>query len=1075
MFSVSIPIGSRRARAASGGSAAFSIRVFGHYSESSNRAMSLSGVRAVRAAKDTSESIGGLGRLLNDAANFDVSGSNMDYILHTLVFLLKTVCGELRASTIENPSASIAVSLLERCNAPESILADLQSWMRDGSSDKKRGIVPQASADVADRSSLLKPSVPPASKTSKDSPKKSAGIMLRKSQSGEPEPESGTSKAPKIVMWKASEEKEETSEDSDKEATNDDDDFVNNDRLVLRKLRGSTAAGVVGGTGAYSNIADRRRRFTVNISSVNLPIPPEDEVIENLRMCSVFKNVSDADMRRVAAKVKCQRFERDESVITFGAPSEALHIVWNGTGAVSVPHKVGHLKKGDVFGDGALRQASATNLTQVSATGGPMTTISLTAADWQALSLKSTGYERSNKSKVARVFRGGREGRDGIEADGCSVTGFPLIGDYRLTATDRQMIKEAVRANKVLGEVLELSERQFDMIADAVHLISVARDEVVMRIGDQGAVLYIVQEGLLEVKTKLNGNMQGEFKLRAGDSFGELGLLYDAPRTATITASSLCKMWVLSRDEFEVVIRASHTHRIAEYSDLLVKIPCLRSACGENHIDMIAGVVEEISFLEGDSVCVEGEDNGLLFLIYAGECNMMKDGRLAGTLGRGDWIGEAQLMSDIAADVSVKVQTEAAVVLVLDMNGLNTVINAVEELRSPGMETAQSASRCSLRGSIVQGMVADNPYFDHVEKTKATDKVFQQRVQKAFKRQGTKFFRSLGDEDEDVTGKPNLFQLEEVGALGEGTFGLVYLFQTRDRSGQYALKAVSKEHILRENLGNMMQSERNILFLLDSRFIVHLFNAYQDENYVYLLLEAALGGELFDIYTDADMWGKLPNAKYYFASVALGLQALHMKRVIYRDLKLENCLLDAKGHLKLTDMGVAKVVIGKTYTVCGTADYFAPETLRQSGHNRAVDWWASGVLLFIMVAGRSPFDAPEVPMIYKNIIRGFSKVRFPKCFPSDLIDLIKSLCRKQPEERVTMQKGGIHNLMEMPFFSSFSWDDLGEGKMVAPYIPPEVNLEAIKSRKLTREWHLDRESMQEWDGAVGISRGPEQS
>merc|ERR1719434_417639 len=105
---------------------------------------------------------------------------------------------------------------------------------------------------------------------------------------------------------------------------------------------------------------------------------------------------------------------------------------------------------------------------------------------------------------------------------------------------------------------------------------------------------------------------------------------------------------------------------------------------------------------------------------------------------------------------------------------------------------------------------------------------------------------------------------------------------------------------------------------------------------------------------------------------------MHLRRVIYRDLKLENCLLDLQGYCKLTDMGIAKMVIGKTYTVCGTADYFAPETLRQVGHNRAVDWWACGVLL---------------------VIKGFSKVKFPDNFASDLTDTIKSLCRKKPEER----------------------------------------------------------------------------
>jgi len=920
--------------------------------------------------------------------------------------------------------------------------------------------------------------VPPSSeKIAADSPKKTAGLKRTPSgdqpaASSEPEPEVSTTanfRSRKSVMW-ASKMKEETVEEDKDESDNEaGEQNMSSDKGALRRLRNSTTTGVVSGRGPSSNIADRRRRFTVNISKVDLPLPPEDEVVQLLRPVNIFQNLSEADLRRIAGKVKCQRYERDECLAAFGAPSEALHVVVNGTAGVSVPHKVGALKKGDVFGDGALRLANATNLTQVTATGGPMTTIAITAADFQALNLKSMGYERSGHLKVARVC--GKRDEKSSGQGWCPSSGFPIIEGYRLTTTDRQMIKDAVKSNKVLGEVLELSERQYDMVADAVHLISVSRDEVVMRNGAQGTALFIVTEGLLEAKTKISGNMQGEFKLRAGDSFGELGLLYDAPRTATITASCACKLWVLTRDEFEIVIRASHTHRIAEYSDLLVRIPYLRSVCDENNIDMVAGVVEEISFLEGEDVCVEGEDNGLLFVVYEGECDALKEGRRAGSLKRGDWVGEAQLESDKPAEVSVKVTTEAAVVLVLDLNGLSTVLNAMAELTRSNLlagSEVDSASCRSVKRSSMKGMMDSNPYFDHADKTKATDKVFQARVQKAFRRQGPKFAQF---DDEAEAAVEDLHNLEQVGALGEGTFGLVYLFESSDQKRHYALKAVSKEHIMRENLGNMMQNERNIMFLLDSRFIVHLHNAYQDEKFVYLLLEAAMGGELFEIYSDQDMWGKLNHAKYYFTSVALGLQALHLKRVIYRDLKLENCLLDSKGHLKLTDMGVAKVVIGKTYTVCGTADYFAPEILRQLGHNRAVDWWASGVLLFIMVAGRSPFDAPEVPMIYKNIIKGFSKVRFPKLFPSDLIDLIKSLCRKQPEERVTMQKGGIDNLKEMPFFSRFDWESLSTGKMDPPFVPPETNYDAIRNKKLSREWSYKREELQEWDGAVGIPEG----
>merc|ERR1712194_180212 len=118
---------------------------------------------------------------------------------------------------------------------------------------------------------------------------------------------------------------------------------------------------------------------------------------------------------------------------------------------------------------------------------------------------------------------------------------------------------------------------------------------------------------------------------------------------------------------------------------------------------------------------------------------------------------------------------------------------------------------------------------------------------------------------------------------------------------------ISKEHITREGMGQNVQNERNILMMLDSDFIVRLFQTYQDGDFIMFMLEPVLGGELFDIYQENDLWGKMPEARFYFACVTLALEHMHKKRVVYRDLKLENCIMDEKGYLKLTDMGIAKV------------------------------------------------------------------------------------------------------------------------------------------------------------------------
>jgi serine/threonine protein kinase len=144
-------------------------------------------------------------------------------------------------------------------------------------------------------------------------------------------------------------------------------------------------------------------------------------------------------------------------------------------------------------------------------------------------------------------------------------------------------------------------------------------------------------------------------------------------------------------------------------------------------------------------------------------------------------------------------------------------------------------------------------------------------------------------------------------------------------------------------------------------------------------------------------------------------------------------------------MGIAKVCIGKTYTVCGTTDYFAPEVLRQTGHNRAVDWWALGVMIYIMMTGRSPFDAPDTMKIYRKIMKGFAKVTFPSDFPEQTISMIRALCQRNPEERLTMGNLGVQNFKDHPWYRGFVWKELQSLRMVAPYVPSKAEDDIVAS------------------------------
>merc|ERR1719201_912750 len=184
--------------------------------------------------------------------------------------------------------------------------------------------------------------------------------------------------------------------------------------------------------------------------------------------------------------------------------------------------------------------------------------------------------------------------------------------------------------------------------------------------------------------------------------------------------------------------------------------------------------------------------------------------------------------------------------------------------------------------------------------------------------------------------------------------------------------------------------------IADSPYIVKLYATYNWPQTVCFLLELLLGGELYATYTRENLWGSEVHAKYYGSVVLLGFEHLHTHRILYRDLKPENVVLNAKGIPKLIDMGLAKRVLGKTYTTCGTPDYFAPEVITGAGHNHAIDWWTLGIFIFEMLSGNPPFTAGAPMQIFKNVLRGVNRLTFPKKCQGAAGMLIKALLTKEP-------------------------------------------------------------------------------
>jgi len=287
----------------------------------------------------------------------------------------------------------------------------------------------------------------------------------------------------------------------------------------------------------------------------------------------------------------------------------------------------------------------------------------------------------------------------------------------------------------------------------------------------------------------------------------------------------------------------------------------------------------------------------------------------------------------------------------------------------------------------------------------------------------------------------NMPELVIKATVGVGGFGRVRLAKFRGdpsaHSSEYpsvALKILRKADLIRTKAVERTKGERSILKRLDHPFIVNLIGTFQDEKRLFIVLEFVNGGELF---SHLRLRGQLQpgHARMYIAQLILVFEYIHSLRVAYRDLKPENVLIDCQGYLKLADFGFAKVVTTKTWTLCGTPEYLAPETIRCSGHGPAVDWWAIGVLLFELLAGYPPFYGENPFETYQKVLAGGAE--FPRNAAGKPKHLIKAFLVHDPEERLQSEPhaAGAQEIKDHPWFDGFDWDACLHKDLPAPYLP----------------------------------------
>ncbi|KAK3363429.1 kinase-like domain-containing protein [Lasiosphaeria hispida] len=295
-----------------------------------------------------------------------------------------------------------------------------------------------------------------------------------------------------------------------------------------------------------------------------------------------------------------------------------------------------------------------------------------------------------------------------------------------------------------------------------------------------------------------------------------------------------------------------------------------------------------------------------------------------------------------------------------------------------------------------------------------------------------------------------LSDFQKVRTLGTGTFARVVLVRPahgteEERSRVYALKILRKTEVIKLKQIDHVRHERRILSDVSGHpFITSFVASFSDHNFLYLLLDYIPGGELFTYLRkyrrfDEDM------ARFYAAEIVLVLEYLHEQQggIAYRDMKPENLLLDAEGHIKLVDFGFAKRLGNnddehavETYTLCGTPEYLAPEVIHNKGHTTAVDWWALGILIYEFLTGYPPFWHSNPIEIYKQIVE--KPVVFPHDPPTSPAaqDIIRQLCTVDRSRRLGNISGGAARVKAHPFFNGVDWDAMIQRRQHGPIIPP---------------------------------------
>jgi serine/threonine protein kinase len=271
--------------------------------------------------------------------------------------------------------------------------------------------------------------------------------------------------------------------------------------------------------------------------------------------------------------------------------------------------------------------------------------------------------------------------------------------------------------------------------------------------------------------------------------------------------------------------------------------------------------------------------------------------------------------------------------------------------------------------------------------------------------------------------------------LGRGSYGQVCLVRLKINNKLYAMKVLDKLLLKEKHQELHTKSERDLMVKVHCPFIVNIKSAFQDQKYLYIISDFMQGGDLYYHLHEKGVLN-FEEAQFYISEIVLALEYLHKNNMIYRDLKPENILLDNKGHIKLTDFGLSKMLNSsneRSFTICGTIQYIAPEMFIKKGYDYMIDWWSLGCLMYEMFAGKFAFKIKRNTEINFDIYK--QKLQFPRRMDEDAKDLINKLLVVEPKKRLGFGTNGVEKIKKHPFFEGINWDDVWNKNVMPPFVP----------------------------------------